>query len=182
MDCQLVVALQARFSQRGSRGTIQLHSSGVRGIAFFVTFFGLLIVTAASLGIVFQAEINGNHGADKFVFYASKAGLEEARDRMRTNAGTGITISANLPTALPGTPNGVLYITNPAGSKTVSPWLPTVNNSPNKYFDDEICLEVGCVGTQVPATPGWYITPALTAHSSYAANPVLPYKWIRMNL
>src|SRR5713226_8404268 len=182
MDCQLVVASQARFSQRGSRGYIQLHSSGVRGIAFFVTFFGLLIVTAASLGIVFQAEINSNHGADKFVFYASKAGLEEARDRMRTNAGTGITISANLPTALPGTPNGVLYITNPTGSETVSPWLPTVNNSPNEYFDDEICLEVGCVGTQVPATPGWYITPALTAHSNYAANPVLPYKWMRINL
>ena len=177
-----MLALQTRLSQRGRRGSIQLHSSGARGIAFFVTFFGLLIVTAASLGIVFQAEINSNHGADKLVFYASKAGLEEARDRMRTNAGTGITISANLPTALPGTPNGVLYITNPASSETVSPWLPTVNNSPNKYFDDEICLEVGCVGTQVPATPGWYITPALTAHSSYAANPVLPYKWVRINL
>src|SRR5437879_11954945 len=119
MDCQLVVASQARFSQRGSRGSIQLHSSGARGIAFFVTFFRLLIVTAASLGIVFQAEINSNHGADKLVFYASKAGLEEARDRMRTNAGTGTTITATLPTALPRTAPAALYNTNPSSSATL---------------------------------------------------------------
>ena len=165
---------------------MQSNSSGERGIALFVALFALLIVTAVALGMVFQAgtetSINGNYRDDQLAFYAAKAGLEEARDRMRANAGAGITITASLPTALPGTPNGVLYITNPAGSETVAPWTAPTQGSPNKYFDDEICVEVGCVGTQVPATPGWYITPALTASSNYAANPVLPYKWIRMNL
>ena len=165
---------------------MQSNSSGERGIALFVALFALLIVTAVALGMMFQADtetsINGNYRDDQVAFYAAKAGLEEARDRLRANAGAGISINASLPTALPGTLNGVLYITNPAASETVSPWAPTVNNSPNKYFDDEICTEVDCVGGQVPPVPGWYVSPALTASSNYAANPVLPYKWMRINL
>src|SRR5712692_2042997 len=160
--------------------------SNQRGVALFLALFALLIVTALALGMMYLADtetsINGNYRDDQAAFYAARAGLEEARDRMRSNAGSGISISGNLPTALPGAANGVLYILNPSGGESVSPWTPTTGSSANKYFDDEICLEVNCSGGQVPPTSGWYITPTLSASSSYASNPVLPYKWMRLNL
>jgi len=86
-------------------------------------------------------------------------------------------VSAILPTAKPGAVGGVLYILNPTGSETVAPWSTT-----NTYFDDEICKEVNCSGGQVPPTSGWYVSPALTASTTYEASPVLPYKWMRITL
>jgi len=165
---------------------VQSNSSGERGIALFVALFALLIVTAIALGMVFQTgtetSLNGNYRDAQSAFYAARAGLEEARDRMRPDAGTGITINSSLPTALPGAANGVVYITNPGSGETVAPWTAPSQGSPNKYFDAEICTEVNCSGGPVPSTAGWYTTNALTANSNYAANPVLPYKWVRITL
>ena len=84
---------------------------------------------------------NSNFRDEQTAYYAANAGLEEARDRMRIDAGSGITINASLPTAKPGAANGVLYILNPKSSETVAPWTTT-----NAYFDDEICKEVSCGG------------------------------------
>jgi Tfp pilus assembly protein PilX len=150
-----------------------------RGMALLLVLIALLIVTSIGLTMMYSTDtettINGNYRDEQTAYYASKAGLEEARDRMQTGATN--TISANLPTALPGAANGVLYITNPTGSETVAPWTTT-----NTYFDDEICKEVNCSGGQVPPTSGWYRTPVPTASSTYAASPVLPYKWMRITL
>jgi hypothetical protein len=120
-----------------------------RGIALVMALIALLIVTSIGLSMMFMADtetsINGNYRDEQTAYYASKAGLEEVRDRMRSNAGAGITVSASLPTALPGAVSGVLYILNPTGSDVVAPWLTS-----NPYFDDEICREVNCSGGQVP--------------------------------
>ena len=124
-----------------------------------------------------ETVVNTNFRDEQVAYYAAQAGLQEARDRMRTNAGSGITINSSLPTAQPGAVNGVLYILNPTGSETVAPWTTT-----NAYFDDEICKEVSCGAGQVPPTSGWYVSPALTASSTYAATPVIPYKWMRITL
>ncbi len=165
---------------------MQAKRSHQRGVALFVTLFALLIVTAIALGMMFLADtetsINASYRDDQRAFYAAKAGLEEARDRMRANAGAGISVSGNLPAALPGTANGALYVLNPASGETVVPWTPPTPSSPNKYFDAEICKEVNCSGGLVPPVANWYITPAPAASSSYASNPVLPYKWVRINL
>ncbi len=165
---------------------MQSNASRERGVALFLALFALLIVTAVAMGMMFLADtetsINANYRDDQFAFYAAKAGLEEARDRMRSNAGAGISISGNLPSALPGAAGGVLYLLNPAGGESVAPWTTPTQSSPNKYFDDEICLEVNCAGGQVPPVSGWYSSPSLTASSAYATNPVLPYKWARINL
>ena len=94
---------------------------------------------------------------------------------MRWNAGSGITINSSLPTVKPGAAGGALYILNPTGSETVAPWTTT-----NAYFDDEICKEVSCGGGQVPPTSGWYSS--VNSNSTYAASPVLSYKWMRITL
>src|ERR1700676_2240679 len=107
-----------------------------RGIALVMALIALLIVTSIGLSMMFMADtetiINSNYRDEQTAYYASKAGLEEARDRMRSNSGSGITISASLPTALPGAVSGVLYILNPTGSETVPPWL-TINT----YFNSK---------------------------------------------
>ena len=157
-----------------------------RGMALILTLIALLIVTSIGLLMAFSTDtettINGNYRDEQTAYYAAKAGLEEARDRMQPSATN--TVGANLPTALPGATAGELYIINPTGSETVAPWLTS-----NAYFDDEICKEVNCSGGQVPPASNWYIgpgltstNPALSASSTYAVSPVLPYKWMRISL
>jgi hypothetical protein len=152
-----------------------------RGIALVMALIALLIVTSVGLSMMCMANsetsVNGNYRDQQTAYYAAKAGLEEARDRMRSTAGSGITLSASLPTALPGAASGVLYILNPSGGETVAPWTTS-----NPYFDEEICKEVDCSGGQVPPTTGWYTTPVPTASTTYAANPVLSYKWARITI
>jgi hypothetical protein len=152
-----------------------------RGVALLLAIFALVIVTSIALGMMYLSDsetiVDSNFRDEQTAYYAARAGLEEARDRMRSTSGSGITINASLPTAKPGAAGGVLYILNPTGSETVAPWTTT-----NAYFDDEICKEVSCGGGQVPPTSGWYLSPALTAGSTYAASPVLPYKWMRITL
>jgi hypothetical protein len=158
-----------------------------RGMALVLALIALLIVTSIGLSMMYSADtetaINGNYRDAQTAYYASKAGLEEARDRMRptaTNSINATPATTLLPAALPGAANGVLYITNPTGSETVAPWTVPTTSSPNPYFDDEICKEVNCSGGLVPPTTGWYKTPVTAASSTYATSPVLPYKWMRI--
>jgi hypothetical protein len=68
-----------------------------------------------------------------------------------------------------------LYITNPSATdSTIQPWLST-----DPYFDDQICKEMTCGGSTQPTT--WHLTSA-SASSTYAASPVMPYKWMRIML
>jgi hypothetical protein len=152
-----------------------------RGVALMLAMFALIVVTSIGLGMMYLTDtetmVNSNFRDTQVGYYAARAGLEEARDRMRTTAGTGVTISASLPTAKPGAAGGVLYILNPNNGETVAPWTAT-----DAYFDDEICKEVSCGSSLTPPTSGWHVNPALTASSTYAASPVLPYKWMRITL
>jgi Tfp pilus assembly protein PilX len=155
-----------------------------QGIALIMALIALLIVTSIGLSMMFMSDtetsINSNYRDEQTAYYASKAGLEEVRDRMRpsaTNTINATPATSLLPTTLPGTTvNGVLYITNPLNGETVAPWLTT-----NTYFDDQICKQVSCgTGIQLPTLSGWYQT--ATASTTYATSPVLPYKWVRITL
>ena len=169
-----------RSETRGAISWIAKNESE-RGVALLLALFALFIVTSIALGMMFLSDtetmVNSNFRDEQTAYYAAKAGLEEARDRMRTNAGSGITINASLPTAKPGAAGGALYILNPKGSETVAPWTTT-----NAYFDDEICKEVSCGGGPGAADVRLVREPGTTASSTYAASPVLPYKWMRITL
>jgi len=148
-----------------------------RGIALVIVLLVLLLLSAALMGMIFmtnsETNVSANFRDEQTAFFASKAGIEEVRDRLR--AGASNSLSATIPvTALPGGTGGVLYAINPASGETVAPWLPLGSN----YPDTEICQEVTCTGG-VP-TGSWYITPASTASTNYAATPVLPWKWVRV--
>ena len=147
-----------------------------RGIALILALLVLLLVSAVLMGMIMmsntETNISANFRDEQTAYFGSKAGIEEVRDRMRSSATD--SLSSNIPTtALPGSVNGVLYITNPASGETVTPWLPLGTN----YPDTEICKEVTCA-SGVP-TGSWYAT-TQSASTTYAATPILPWKWVRV--
>jgi Tfp pilus assembly protein PilX len=147
-----------------------------QGIALIFALMVLLLLSAILMGMVMmsntETNVSANFRDEQTAFFASKAGIEEVRDRMRAPATN--SLSPFLPTtALPGATNGVLYITNPVAGETITPWLPLGTN----YPDDEICKEVTCV-SGVP-TGTWYAN-TQSASATYAATPPLPWKWVRV--
>ena len=157
------------------------------GIALLIAIFVLLLITAIGAGMIMltNTEINtsANFRDEQTALFASKAGIEEVRDRLRTGASN--TLSASLPTVLMGQNNGALYILNPSNGETDRPWV----TNGTFYPDTEVCSEYARMGaanvcSNNPPAPGggasWYATG--TASASYAANPVMPWKWTRVNL
>jgi Tfp pilus assembly protein PilX len=144
-----------------------------RGVALVLAILVLLVVSTIVAGMIIMASSETNTSAnfrdEQASFFASRAGLEEVRDRLRTTATNSIT----PPSTLPGTNNGILYITNPLAGETVAPW----NTAGSDYPDNEICVEVACTGG-VPAGSPWYT--AASASTTYAASPKLAWKWVRL--
>ncbi|GAC1431430.1 MAG: hypothetical protein NVS1B11_11980 [Terriglobales bacterium] len=163
--------------------------SSERGVALLTVLLALLLITAIGFGILFmsstETSINANYRDTQKGFFAMRAGLEEARDRMRFNSNTRITVPATMPTA--GTAGSIVYITNPAGAAdVVDPTTPT-----NPYFDDEFCHEkfstmaltnpgpnIPCpAGSAVPQS-AVSIVPSVTQYTNTPA--ALTYKWVRI--
>ncbi|MDP9337725.1 MAG: hypothetical protein M3P45_02535 [Acidobacteriota bacterium] len=147
-----------------------------RGIALIFAILVLLLLSAVLMGMFMmsntETNVSANFRDEQMAFFGSKAAAEEVRDRMRTSATD--SLNSNLPTtALPGATNGIFYITNPAAGETVTPWFPLGTN----YPDTEICKEVTC-SSGVP-TGSWYAT-AQAASTTYAASPILTWKWVRV--
>jgi Tfp pilus assembly protein PilX len=144
------------------------------GFALITALLVLLVVTGIGVGMVLMSStetaIARNFRDQQVATAAARAGLEEVRDRLLTNATN--TLANSLPTALPGAAGGVLYVTN--GSS--QPWLAT-----DPYTDTEICNEVtvGVNGvTACPLSGSWYTS--ASASSAYAASPLLPWIWVRV--
>src|ERR1700739_432593 len=112
--------------------------NGEHGVALLFCLVALLILSAITAALIMlsgtETSINGNYRSEEVAFFAAKAGIYEALDRMQqSNAAS---IAAQVPTVVPSATGGVLYIINAGSSLTVQPWDPT-----NAYFDDELCHE-----------------------------------------
>jgi len=160
-----------------------------RGMALLMALLALFLISAIGLGMMYmstgETAINMNYKDSQTAFFAMRAGLEEGRDRLRTNATVPIT---GLPTTqLPGTLNSILYITNPAAGDNVDPITPG-----NTYFDDELCHETVAgltysapnSGVACAAAPPAGSVPAYVASTSpYTGTAsALNYKWVRITL
>jgi hypothetical protein len=164
---------------------LERHSQA--GVALLMAIFTLLLITAIGAGMIMltntDTRTSSNFRDEQTAFFASKAGIEEVRDRLRSGAAN--TLSASLPTVLLGQVNGALYILNPSNGESDRPWL----TNGNAYPDNEVCSEAARMGIAAacsnnPPAPGggasWYAT--TTASASYATNPVMPWKWTRVNV
>ncbi|MGZ4821334.1 MAG: hypothetical protein ACXVZM_06985, partial [Terriglobales bacterium] len=62
-----------------------------RGVALLLALFALLILSAIGLGMMYSANIetavNRNYGGSMRAYYAALGGMEEVRDRIRSNTG-----------------------------------------------------------------------------------------------
>lgn len=163
-----------------------------RGIALIMAMLSLLLVTAVALGMIYmsstEAAIDNNYRDTQVAFFSMRAGLEEARDRIRSNSSNPLP----LPTAMPGSANSIYYITNPNSSTdTVDP-----KTFGNAYFDDEFCHEQFASDgiTYIAPTTGTCNSnaeaPPSTSVASYVASvspgtvtsAALPFKWVRVTL
>ena len=169
--------------------------SGQRGVALIAALLALVLVAAITAGMIImsttETSISANFRDEQTAFFASKAGIEEARDRLRPNAPNTLRppiLAGGAPApavkAFAGSPGGVVYIVNPNAANGE-----TVNSILTTYPDDEICKEtqttpVPCTANamgQMVATPGNWET-VVPASATYAAAPVFPWKWVRINL
>jgi hypothetical protein len=146
--------------------------------AVLIMMSALLLVTGIGAGIIALSnpEINAdaNYRNEQVALFAAKAGLEEGRDRMVASNPNPVT----LPTSLPGTASGVLYIT----ASGVSPWSSSNTLYGVSTYDTELMGELTAAGLTTPPSGSWYTTTA--SNSSYSgptSNPV-PYQWVRINL
>jgi hypothetical protein len=166
-----------------------------KGVALFIALVALLLMAAIATGMMFMANtesaINYNYRDAQFTYFAAGAGLEDAREMLRTDTVTWPTVYT--PKGAPSASNqyGITYILNPLGSETVAPW-----DTSNKYFDDELCHEypaelgITDTGTNVPCTSGApagsyrTITSNVQVNGSALAgsNSALVYKWVRISL
>ena len=94
-----------------------------RGVALIATMLALVLIAAITAGMIIlsttETNISANFRDEQTAYFASRGGLAEVRDRMR--AGATDSVKAVLPTALPGTAGGILYIINPLGGGTGRP-------------------------------------------------------------
>ncbi|MGE5204804.1 MAG: PilX N-terminal domain-containing pilus assembly protein [Chlamydiota bacterium] len=166
-------------------------SKSERGMALIVVLFALMLLTAVGLGLMYmtttETGIDDNFRSEQQAYYASKAGLEEARERLRKYAPNAII----PPTWPPSTtnPGGVVYLINPAGpADSVTPWV-----AGSTYFDDELCHEnyngLGLAQTDltVPCatapTGNWYTVANPQSTDPYTnTSASIPYKWVRITL
>src|SRR3954451_24638095 len=172
-----------------------------RGVALIMALFALLLLSAIAMGMMFMANtemsVNNNYRDAQQAFYASQAGLTEARLRIMNDAtaGTpmGVAMPPVTPTVLPTAGNilGATYITNPLGAEFVVPWNQAAGYV---YRDDQFCKEqyaitggAANVGTQgLPCAAGaggnypgvgWFRT---TAASGLGSAGMTYFKWVRI--
>jgi hypothetical protein len=164
-----------------------------RGIALLIVLMALFLIAAIGMGMIYMSNtetaVNQNYRDTQQAFFTMRGGLEEMRDRMRTNGPPPrITVPAVMPSS--GTAGSIVYILNPGASETVDP---TTYSTTNKYFDDEFCHETFTTltltnpGTGVPcgaagAPPSGAVTTVASVMPYTGTSSSLKYKWVRLTL
>jgi hypothetical protein len=155
-------------------------------MALLLVLLTLLLLSAIGLGMMSLSDtetlVNSNYRDTQLSFFAMRAGLEEIRDRMRSNG----TAPLTLPTAMPGAANSIVYIVNPAGATDVV----DPKDMASAYPDDEFChdnfsgLTSGTLG--VPCTVGPPSASVAAYVNSFSPNTntaaAMKYKWVRITL
>jgi hypothetical protein len=169
--------LRVQNKPRGARG------HGEAGAALLIAIFALMLISVVAIALVVStgsdSALAGNFRSSEGAYYASVAGLEEARGRLLwknpdfiNNSGAYTNVLFDPSGALPawGLSN-VVYIINPGPSETVNP----TGGNPAQYADTEYNTEFPGVG--------------LNNAVVYPINSVSPaaplsgpsYKWVRIN-
>ena len=164
-------------------------AQGQRGVALLIAVFSLLLISAVAVSLIVmsstESAVTWNYKRSTAVFYASQAGLEEARERLVASAADTVRGNPMFPNEALPVPGQMLYIVNPApGDPAFNP-----QTGPAAYLDTEYqqeCWATHLVGTPCPTIPLPVPDPTkLTVSSAMATAgglPPLNYKWVRITL
>lgn len=141
-----------------------------RGVALLIAIFALLLISVVAIALIVSSgtdsALASNYRSSSRAYYASLAGIEEARGRL-------LATDAN-PIVLPATPmdlTQVVYIINPLNGEAVAPQN---TSNPTTYPDTEYKQEFGVDVSARTVTP-------FNSVSTVAGLPGPPYKWVRIN-
>jgi Tfp pilus assembly protein PilX len=147
------------------------------GVALLISIFVLLLISVVAIALIVssgtESALAGNYRTATGVYYAALAGLEEGRGRLLgKNSGSFKNTAAAgfIPSPMPmGQP---VYIVNPVGSESITPWDPT-----STYPDTEFNLEfTSSTGYSLPNPSS-----STTSLSTVAGIQGPRYKWVRIN-
>jgi hypothetical protein len=145
------------------------------GIALLVSIFILLLISVVAIALIVasgtESSLAGNYRSATGVYYASLAGLEEARGRLLGKNSSSFKITAPSLISTPLLMGHPVYIINPVGSETVAPWDPG-STYPDREFNPEFLSS----GFSLPNP-----SPSTTSVSTVAGVQGPLYKWVRIN-
>ena len=162
------------------RSVHRISNEQEAGVALLLSIFVLLAISVVGIAMIVasgtESALAGNYRASTSAYYASTAGLEEARSRLLPKNPNYFDVT--VPTFMPalGTTlaaNQVRYILNPNGGELVAP---LAFGTPATYPDNEYVQEFN------PAVPLAANTQTIASTSALAAGVTPPlYKWVRIN-
>src|SRR6266853_1119285 len=171
-----------------------------RGIAMMVALLALLLLAAIGMGLMFMADtensVNNNYRDSQKAYFAARAGAEQARLLMATDANINAKafgLDGKMPSSLLNT--GMIYLTNPTSGEAIDPTAAAGNTlAANPYLDDQLCWEkyTGIVLTsgtgpcgsnsqvgQLLLTNSSFTNATMPAPGSNGAD-ALAFKWVRI--
>jgi len=175
------------------------RSAREKGTALLVAVLSLFLLTAAAVALIYSTNtetgVNWNYRQEAIAYFAARAGIEEARDRMASSGLPGeisplptLPPDTNAATCVTPANCAVIYVLNKGGDAS----LPTPTTTGSSYFDDEFCHDYVGFGTAFYMAPGVRCTsyPAGFTVTTVQTDPMwnpykdnsaaLPYKWARI--
>jgi Tfp pilus assembly protein PilX len=180
------------------KSTKQMKSQ--RGIAMMVALLALLLLAAIGMGLMFMADtensVNNNYRDSQKAYFAARAGAEQARLLMATDANINAKafgLDGKMPSSLLNT--GMIYLTNPTSGENIDPTAASgATLAANPYLDDQLCWEkyagmallsgTGPCGSnnqtgQLLTTNASFTNFTMPAPGSNGAD-ALAFKWVRI--
>jgi len=162
------------------------------GIAMMVALLSLVLLSAVGVGLMYMANndtmVSANYRETQNGYFAARAGLEEARQRLMPDPTDPNHIVG--PSAAPTSASGIMYIVNPDNDDgTINPWN---NADTNVFRDTQLCWEnfqgAGLnlskpseSGLPCSSLPGGTPTTFNSIDPGRGTRGAIPYKWVRIS-
>src|SRR5215469_16128315 len=116
------------------------HLQKQRGVAMIVALLCLVLLAAIGTGLMFMSDtensVNNNYRDSQKAYFAARAGAEDARLLLITDA----TLNANAMALNTNSPFQMIYLKNPTSGEAIDPTTAAGSTlATNPYLDDQLC-------------------------------------------